>query len=190
MRKKRSFFNMIGSFSSYVFSMIFTFITQAMIVKILGIEYSGINGLFTNILTMLSIAELGIGTTIIYKLYKPLAEDDKENIKSWMNFYKVCYRFIAVFVLVIGLFLMPFVPAIIGKVDVNENLKLLYFISLMDTVLSYCMTYKRSLLYADQKNYIINLVHIGYTIFMNLTQILLLILFKKLYIILVSKDFL
>ncbi len=189
MRKKRSFFNMIGSFSSYVFSMIFTFITQAMIVKILGIEYSGINGLFTNILTMLSIAELGIGTTIIYKLYNPLAEDDKESIKSWMNFYKVCYRFIAVFVLVIGLFLMPFVPAIIGKVDVNENLKLLYFISLMDTVLSYCMTYKRSLLYADQKNYIINLVHIGYTIFMNLTQILLLILFKNYILFLLVKIF-
>ena len=86
MRKKRSIFNIIGSLGSYFISTIFTFITQMVIIKILGVEYSGVNGLFTNILTMLSIAELGIGTTIIYKLYEPLANHDVENIKSWMQF--------------------------------------------------------------------------------------------------------
>lgn len=187
MRKKRSIFNIIGSLGSYFISTIFTFITQMVIIKILGVEYSGVNGLFTNILTMLSIAELGIGTTIIYKLYEPLANHDVENIKSWMQFYKLCYRVVAVLVLIVGVVLLPLVPRIVGQVSISEDIKILYFISLLDTVFSYTMTYKRSLIYADQKNYIINIVHIGYTIFMNITQIVTLILFKNYIIFLLVK---
>ena len=187
MRKKRSIFNIIGSLGSYFISTIFTFITQMVIIKILGVEYSGVNGLFTNILTMLSIAELGIGTTIIYKLYEPLANHDIENIKSWMQFYKLCYRVVAVLVLIVGIVLLPLVPRIVGQVSISEDIKILYFISLLDTVFSYTMTYKRSLIYADQKNYIINIVHIGYTIFMNITQIVTLILFKNYIIFLLVK---
>ena len=74
MRRKRSILNIFGSLGSYSVSVIFNFLTQMYIVKLLGVEYSGINGLFTNILTMLSIAELGIGITIIYKLYDPIAK--------------------------------------------------------------------------------------------------------------------
>ena len=98
MRKIKSMYNIIASIISYFISMICTFITQALIIKILGIEYSGVNGLFSNIITMLSVAELGIGTTIIFKLYKPIADNDIEKIKSWLNFYKVCYRIVAIFV--------------------------------------------------------------------------------------------
>jgi len=177
MRKKKSLLNIIGSLGSYFIATIFTLITQAFLIKTLGIEYSGVNGLFTNIITMLSVAELGIGTTIIFKLYKPLAENDVELIKSWMKFYKLCYMVIAGFILLIGIVIIPLIPLIVGKVDIYENLQLLYLISLFDTFLSYIMTYKRSILYADQKNYIINFIHIGYIIFMNVTQILILILF-------------
>lgn len=179
MRKRNSIFNIIGSLGANFTAMIFNFLTQAVLIRTLGVEYSGINGLFTNILTMLSIAELGIGSTIIYKLYKPIAEEDKETIKSWMKFYKICYRFIALIVTIIGLFLIPFVPNIIGEVTIRESIIMLYLICLLDTVLSYLMTYKRSLLYADQKNYIINFVHIGYTIFMNVAQIILLVVTKE-----------
>lgn len=187
MRKKNSFFNMIGSLWSYFIATIFTFITQSCIIKILGIEYNGINGLFTNVITMLSVAELGIGTTIIFKLYKPLADNDREAINSWMNFYKICYRIVAVFVAIVGFIIMPLIPLVVGNVNISENIKILYVISLMDTILSYVMTYKRSILYADQKNYIINLVHIGYVIFMNITQIVLLMIFKNYYIFLLVK---
>ena len=159
--------------------MLFNFITQALIVKVLGIEYSGVNGLFTNIITMLSVAELGLGTTIIYKLYEPVANEDIESIKSWMNFYKICYQIVAILVLSIGLAIIPLVPVIVGKTNIHENIIILYIISLMDTVISYIMTYKRSLLYADQKNYVINLIHIGYTAFMNITQIAILYAFKN-----------
>ncbi len=187
MRKKKSLLNIIGSLGSYFIATIFTLITQAFLIKTLGIEYSGVNGLFTNIITMLSVAELGIGTTIIFKLYKPLAENDVELIKSWMKFYKLCYMVIAGFILLIGIVIIPLIPLIVGKVDIYENLQLLYLISLFDTFLSYIMTYKRSILYADQKNYIINFIHIGYIIFMNVTQILILILFKNYYLFLLIK---
>lgn len=187
MRKKRSLFNIIGSLGSYFISTIFTFITQMFLVKILGVEYSGVNGLFTNILTMLSIAELGIGTTIIYKLYEPLAKNDVEGIKSWMQFYKMCYRIVAILVLIVGTIIIPIVPKIVGTVSISDDIRLLYFISLLDTVFSYTMTYKRSLIYADQKNYIINIVHIGYTLFMNITQIVALIFFKNYVLFLIIK---
>lgn len=187
MRKKRSLYNLIASLSTYFVSMLFTFITQTAIVKILGIDYSGINGLFTNILTMLSVAELGIGNAIIFKLYKPLSENDYESIKSWMKFYKVCYRYVALFVLLIGLIIIPLVPAIVGETYIRENLYILYVISLIDVALSYVMTYKRSLLYADQKNYIINFVHIGYTTFMSVCQIIIILYTKNYFYFLIVK---
>ena len=182
MRRKKSLYNIASSLASYFVTMIFAFITQALIVKILGIEYSGINGLFTNILTMLSVAELGIGTAIIYKLYEPLSKNNKEEIKSWMNFYKICYRFVAAFVVIIGLILLPLIPTIVGNTYIKENLYILYLISLLDVAFSYIMTYKRSLLYADQKSYIINIIHIGYVVFMNLCQVMV-IYFTKNYLI-------
>ena len=179
MRKKKSLLNIISSLGSYFISSIFTLITQAFIVKILGIEYSGINGLFTNVITMLSVAELGIGETIIFKLYEPIAKNDKDKIKSWMDFYKVCYRYVAIAVIIIGLLIIPLVPIMVGKVSINENIIILYLIALADCIFSYVMTYKRSLLYADQKNYVIMNVHMGYMAFMNITQIIVLLLFKN-----------
>lgn len=187
MRKEKSLFNILGSLSSYAVSTIFTFVTQTFIIKILGVQYSGVNGLFTNILTMLSIAELGIGTTIIFKLYKPLADDDKETIKSWMHFYKICYRIIAIIIMFIGLIILPIIPNIVGEVSISDNIRSLYFISLLDTVFSYTLTYKRSLIYVDQKNYVINVVHICYTVFMNITQIILLYFFKNYILFLLIK---
>lgn len=179
MRKKRSLYNMVASIGSYSLSLIFSFITQAVFISILGVEYLGINGLFTNIITMLSLTELGLGTTIIYKLYKPIAQNDKEKVKSWMNFYKKCYRIIALCVLLIGIAIIPFLGIIVGDVSINENIIILYLIQILDTVFSYCMTYKRSLLYADQKNYVINIVHMGYIVLMNITQIIFLYLTKN-----------
>ena len=189
MRKKKSLYNIIGSLLSYMTAMIFNFITQAFIVKIMGIEYSGVNGLFTNILTMLSIAELGIGTTIIFKLYKPIADNNEEAIKSWINFYKICYRIVALFVFAAGVFLIPFVSSIVGPTSIKENIIVLYCIALLDTIFSYVMTYKRSILYADQKNYIINVVHTLYLILMNISQILILYLFHNFILYLIVKLF-
>lgn len=189
MRKQKSIFNILGTMSSYFVMLIFNFIIQRYIIYILGIEYSGINGLFSNILTMLSVAELGIGTAIVFKLYKPLKEENHGEINKWMNFYKICYRYVALAILVCGLLILPFIPKIVGKIEIKDNLYLLYLVSLMDVVFSYILTYKRSLLYADQKNYIINIIHIFYIIFMNITQIVVLKIFQSYLFFVIIKLF-
>ena len=92
---------------------------------------------------MLSVAELGIGTAIVFKLYKPLRNNDYEEINKWMNFYKICYKIVALVILVCGLSLLPCIPKMVGKIDINDNLYLLYIVSLIDVVFSYILTYKR-----------------------------------------------
>lgn len=145
--------------------------------------------MFSNILTMLSVAELGIGTAIVFKLYKPLKENDYKEINKWMHFYKICYRYVALVILICGLLIMPFIPKIVGEITIRDNLYLLYLVSLLDVVFSYTLTYKRSLLYADQKNYIVNIVHVFYIVFMNITQIIVLKLFHNYLIFLIVKLF-
>lgn len=169
----KSALNILLSLASYFVIMVFSFVAQSVIVKRLGIEYSGLNGLFTNIITMLSLAELGLGTTIIYKLYKPVADHNNEDIKKWLYFFKKCYYFVAFAIVALGLLLMPFITNIVGDNSLNENIHLLYFLALVNTACSYVLSYKRSLFYADQKNYIINLVHIIYVILLNSVQITL-----------------
>ena len=186
MRSKNSLLNFLGTLGAYLFNVIFNLLTQSALINILGVEYTGINGILTNIVTMLSIAELGIGTTIIYKLYKPLSENNFEEIKSWLYFYKKCYMYIAFFVLIIGLIIGPLV---LRTIEFSDTSIVIYAfgIVLLDTVISYIMTYKRSILYADQKNYIINLIHILYIVFMNLTQIVILHIFKNFIAFLIIK---
>lgn len=187
MRKKSSIKNMLGSMISNITTIIVGLISQAIFIKILGSEYLGINGLFTNIISMLGIVELGIGNAIIYNLYKPLANNEKERIKSLMNFYKKSYRIIAIIVCIIGLVIIPVLPFIIDSVSVDINVTFVYLLFLVDVVFSYFLSYKRSILYADQRNYIINLVHIGYTIIMNLLQLIILYLTKNYYLYLIIK---
>lgn len=91
------------------------FINRIVFIRCLTAEYLGINGLFTNILSMLSLAELGIGTAIVYALYKPLAEHDEEKISALMQFYKKAYNFIGCVVGIVGLFLIPFLTKLIGE---------------------------------------------------------------------------
>ena len=189
MRKVNSLKNALAAILSNIVSIIMGLVSQAYFIKILGEEYLGLNSLFTNILSMLAIVELGIGSAIIYNLYKPIAEDDKETIKSLMKFYKKSYHIIAMIVLIIGISIMPFLKYVIGEVKVNINLNAIYILFLLDTVASYFLSYKRSILYANQKNYLINIVHIGYTIILNISQMLILYFTRSYYLYLCIKLF-
>lgn len=179
MRSQNSIKNTIVSIVMSIVTILIGLITQKIFIKILGTEYLGLNGLFTNILSMLAIAELGIGSAIIYSLYKPIAEKDKEKIKSLIEFYKKSYRIIALVVTIIGIAVIPFLGKIVGETKIQENITFLYLLFLFDTVASYLLTYKRSILYASQKTYIVNIVHILYLILMNILQITILILTKN-----------
>ena len=117
------------------------------------IEYLGLNGLFSNVLSMLSIFELGIGSAIVYNLYKPIADNDVENIKTLMKFYKTAYNSIAIIIIFVGLAIIPFLNYFINDVTVNINITIIYILFLINTVASYVLSYKRSIIYANQKNY-------------------------------------
>ena len=187
MRTENSIKNSITSVISSIVSMVIGFIAQAIFIRILGAEYLGLNGLFTNIFTMLGIFELGIGSAIVYNLYKPIAENKTEEIKSLMLFYKKAYNIIAILVFGSGLLVIPFLKTIVGEITSDINIYIIYIMFLLNTASSYLMTYKRSLIYANQQDYIINIVHIGYLIIMNLAQLMLLYTTKNYYLYLSIK---
>lgn len=136
---------------------------------------------------MLSIVELGIGTTIIYHLYKPIAEQNIETIKSLMNFYKKTYYVITLCIATIGICIIPFLGGIVGNVSIKENIIFIYILFLIDVICSYLLSYKRSIFYATQKNYMIDIIHIIYLLLLNITQILILIFTKNYIAYLVMK---
>ncbi|MBL8030757.1 MAG: polysaccharide transporter [Candidatus Doudnabacteria bacterium] len=150
-------------------------VVQKVFLDVKGTEYLGINGLFTNIMTMFGMVELGLGNAIVYHLYKPLAHNDSEKVRSLLGFYRVAYRAIAGIVITLGLLLTPLLHLIVGKVHIHESIYLIFSLFVIDIVASYLLTYKRSLLFASQKSYLVNIVHIGALVVLNVLQIIFLI---------------
>lgn len=187
MRTNNSIINSIATLISNILSFIIAFVAQAIFIRILGAEYLGLNGLFTNLLSMLSIFELGIGNAIVFNLYKPIAENNEKKINSLMRFYKKTYNIIAFVILVAGILLMPFLKYIVTTNIKEINIYLVYVLFLISTVSSYIMTYKRNLIIANQKNYIINIIHMGYLVILNLSQLLIIYFTKNYYIYLIAK---
>ena len=181
MRTKNSIKNTIVSFSSNLLTIAIGLMAQAIFIKILGSEYLGINGLFSNIISMLGIVELGVGSAIIYHLYKPIAEEDIKKVKALMNFYKKCYTIIALIILTIGLMITPYLNLFIEEVTIDINISLVYILFIIEIVCSYLLSYKRSIINANQKNYLVNFIHIGYLVILNILEIIILVLTKNYY---------
>lgn len=178
-RIKNSFKNISNGLISQIVSLIFNFAVRTIFVKYLSEEYLGINGLFTNILSILSLAELGFGSAIVYSLYKPLVENDTKKIQAIMNFYKKVYSYIGIIIGVVGLCIIPFMDYIIkDKPNVN-NLTFIYTMFLFNSVCSYFFAYKRSILMADQKEYISSQYRYIFAIIKSIMQIVVLIVFKN-----------
>ncbi len=137
-------------------------------------DYVGINGLFTDILNVLALSELGIGTAITYALYKPISEKNIEKQKSLMLLYKRMYRVIAGVVLGVGLLIIPFMDVLIKNQPQVDNLILLYLFYLANSVVSYLFIYKRTLIDAHQLSYIGVLCQTFFLVVQNIIQIVIL----------------
>lgn len=162
-------------------NMIIGFIYRTIFIYLLSEVYLGINGLFTNVLTVLSLADLGIGTAITYSFYKPIAENDVRQVGRLLNYFKKVYRIIRVVVLCLGLCIVPFLGNLINDtstVPSDVNLTIVYLLYLAQTYSSYLFSYKQTILSADQRQYyvlIINTLIKGLT---NVFQIVVLFVYK------------
>ena len=167
--------NILYGYISTVISSVFSIITRTIFVYVLGAEYLGVSGLFSNVLGVLSFTELGIGSAIVFSLYKPIAENDNEKIKSLISLYKRAYRLIAIVVTMIGLIIIPFLDYLVNTDIPMSEIRVYYIIFLFNTVSSYFVTYKTSYVSALQKEYIVtNTTTIG-TIVTNVIQIIFLV---------------
>lgn len=179
-RTKNSLLNITASIGGQLLTNVLRWICRMVFIYTLGKAYLGISSLYANILTILSLSELGLGSAITYSLYKPLAENDTETIRSLMAFFKKAYRWIGIAVLILGLCLMPFLPYLMtGSTDVI-NIYLYYLLYLVQTVVSYLFfAYKSILLTADQKRYIADVVMYILQIVMNAVQIVILFVWRS-----------
>lgn len=159
-------------------TLILTFVTRTIFIKYLSIDLLGVNSLFANILTVLSLADLGFGTAILYSMYKPLADNDQEKLSALMNFFKKIYICIATIVFLVGICLLPFLHFII-KEDNIEHIELYYCLFLADSIISYLLAYKVNIINADQKSYIIKKYTLYFNIAKSIIQCLVIIIFKS-----------
>lgn len=185
-RTKNASRNALSAMMVQLIRIFLEFILRTFFIKTLGSEYLGVSGLFTNILTVLSFAELGIGNAIVFSMYKPILENDKEKVKSLMWVYKKSYTLIGVLVLIIGLILTPFIEVLVkGTPNINENLKTIYILFLSNTAMSYFFMYKKSIILAYQKSFIVDMCKLFVEFLKVFLQILLLIITKNFIVYLI-----
>lgn len=182
-RTQNSFRNVAFSLGSQGIELILKFVGRSIFIKFLAVEYLGVNGLFGEILTMLSLAELGIGSAIGFELYKPLREGNKKRIAALMKLYQKAYIIIGICVGAVGLILVPFLKYIVKDPGpVKDDLIFIYLFYLFNVVITYFYSYKSTLLVSDQKNYIVQTVKEISNITRTVFQILVLVVFKSFYL--------
>jgi O-antigen/teichoic acid export membrane protein len=160
------------------------FASRTVFTWLLGIQYLGIQGLFFNILSLLSFVELGMGSAVVFNLYEPLQKGDKKKICQYLQFYKRLYRLIVIVIATIGISLIPFLDELVKAPDIKENITVIYLLFLTQTCLSYVMVYKKSLLIADQKTYLTVVYQQVATISVNILQIFVLYFYTNYYMFL------
>ena len=175
----------VGAIGLFI-NLIVQFVARSFFIKILGVEYNGVNGLFSNILQVLNLAELGFAAAVAYALYKPLKEQDEETVAALMRYFVRVYRIIAIIVAVAGAACIPFLQFLISE-DISElpfsllELRIYFILYLVNTVCSYLLAYKRTIITADQDAYIVSSVDNIGNICLNIVQIILLYLTKNFY---------
>ena len=185
MRSSKSAKNLIFSVGGNGINIIINFISRTIFISLLGKEYLGINGLFSNILNVLCLAELGVGSAITYCLYEPLATKDISKIQALMNFYKKSYKVICSIIISAGIMLTPFIKFFIKDTPNINYLHLIFLLFVMNTAVSYLFSYKKTIISADQNQYIVSTYQYIAFILQNIIQILVLYITRNFILYLV-----
>lgn len=152
-RTKNASRNIFFGVTLKIYQILVPFLMRTAMIYLMGVQYLGLNSLFTSILQVVNLAELGVGSAMVYSMYKPIAEDDDITICALMKLYKTYYRVIGLVIAVVGCALTPFIPNLIkSDVPAGINIYILYLLNLGATVLSYWLfAYKNSILQAHQR---------------------------------------
>ena len=181
-RTEKSIRNFKFTLIAQIVTIVVSFVTRTCLVRILGIEAVSLNGLFTQVISAISLAEMGVGTAIVYNLYKPLAEGDHEKVSQLMNLFRTAYWIIAAATLVIGIILIPWLPYLITDISSDISyIRIVYLMFIFQSAVSYLFSYKIALMQADQNGYIYTRI---FTIFKLVGTALILI------VLVISREFL
>ena len=167
-----------------IVNLLFPFVIRSVMLHFLGTEYLGLNGLFKSILTFLNLAELGVGSAMVFSMYRPIAEEDTDTICALLRLYRTLYRIIGLIIAAVGLLLMPFLRNLIkGDVPAGMNLYVLFLMNLGNTVLTYwLLAYKSSLLQAHQRRDVISKVSLIVRVAEYTLKILILVFTRNYYL--------
>lgn len=181
-RTRNAKINIIIGLFSQVSTLILTFVGRRLFIKFLSVEYLGINGLFSNILSVLSLAELGLGCVISFSLYKPVADKDYSLICGLIKYYKKVYRYIAFSVFLFGVLLIPFMQYIVSSTIPKNDLVLYYLLFLLNSILTYFIAQDVALLYAYQENRVYRIVILVKALFQQIVHIIILTLIPNYFV--------
>lgn len=170
-----------------IYMLFVPFIMRTLMLYYLGVQYLGLNSLFSSVLSVLSLAELGVGSAMGYSMYKPIAENDTKTICALMRLYRTYYRIIGIAVGVLGLLITPFIPNLIkGEVPSDISIFALYFINLGSNVISYWLcAYKNVLLDTHQRTDVGSKIYMGTVTLQYILQIYVLVVLKNYYLYIV-----
>ena len=182
-RTKNAARNILFGIILKAYQIIVPFLMRTAMIYLMGVQYLGLNSLFTSILQVLNLAELGVGSAMVYSMYKPIAEDDETTICALMKLYRTYYRVIGLVIAVVGCMLTPLIPRLVsGDVPAGINLSVLYLLNLGATVLSYWLSaYKNSILQAYQRTDVVSKVMLVTNTLQYGLQLLVLWRFKNYY---------
>lgn len=185
MRTKKATINILVSVITFIVGFLPIILVRKVFLDKLGPELLGLSSLFTNIIGYLSIVEMGIGTAIIFSLYKPFAENDTAKITAYLNYYKKLYKVIGIVVLLLGLFLLPFLNIFITD-PINMGEARIYFVLfLINTVMGYYFSYKFCILNVAQEGYKITIATTVSKLIIAVLQVVFLFIVPDFYIYLI-----
>lgn len=178
MRIKNSVYNIVSNLVIILLQTVLLFLVRIFFVKTLNVEYLGVQGLFNNIISMLSLADLGISMSICFSLYEPLAKKDYVKISSIMSFFRKIYWILAGIIVLIGFTLTPFIH-FFAKDYTMGNLEIIFLIYIFLLAVEYFLNYKEIIIFADQKKYKLTKINVLFTFLIYIMQIVILVVFKN-----------
>lgn len=190
MRLKKTSINSIISIITLIITTLLSLILSKYFLNYFGIEFNGLNGLFNNIVYILSISELGIAGSVSFALYKPIYEKDVKKISQLIIFFRKAYRLIAFIILGLSFAISFVIPFLVKDSSFsNSYIKLIFIIFSLNTIISYFFSYNRTLLYAYQNNYLVSIIDFIFKVIKTLLQIFLIIRFENYVLFLVVNIF-